>query len=79
MKDFTIDQANSIKIINPKTIKIEKLEFRWRITVDNLIEFTIESADQLPDWIIENYIGKSVGWTRTMTVIDGEGVTDGRP
>lgn len=78
MKDFNIGQANSIKIINPKTVKIEKLESRWLITINNLIEFTVESADQLPDWIIENYIGRPVGWNRTISVIDSKDLTDDR-
>lgn len=76
MKDFSIDQANNISFINSRTIKIEKLEFRWRVTVDDTVEFTIESADQLPDWIIKNY-DRPIGWSRIISVIDSEDIADG--
>lgn len=70
MKDLHIDQANNVAIINPQIIKIEKLEFRWRVTINDLMEFTVESADQLPDWIIQNPLNRQVGWTRTVTVTE---------
>lgn len=71
MKDMYmhIDQANSIKIINPQTIKIEKLEFRWLITINDTVEFTIESADLLPDWVINNY-DRPIGWNRMVAVTE---------
>ena len=70
MKDIKICQITTLNIINPQTIKLQKMEHRWRVTINDLMEFTIESADQLPDWIIQNSLNRQVGWTRTITITE---------
>lgn len=67
---INIDRVDNFVIVNPKTIRIEKLEFRWRVTINDSIEFTVESAEQLPEWIITHVTVRPVGWTRIITVSD---------
>ena len=53
MNDINIAQVQSLSVNDPQSVKIEKLDFRWKIVIGDTMEFTVESLDQLPDWMNE--------------------------
>ena len=70
MEHLHFNEVNSVTVKGIKKIRIEKQSFRWLVTINDIIEFTIESGEELPTWVMDRVKGRKVGWNRTITVTE---------